>query len=324
MSKFILKSTLPNPNSKDLEVYEYISDTPDNGRELMLSLCKKNNSVNDILYKFIGKGASIHFIPYKKYGGCSHGDHNCFDEFNLFDVEKIKKGEGYYEIIYPALELHESNPSDTIQNNIINTEYNPKDIDTIQNNKVNVEYNESISDSDINIYNKKIQILLDVDGVINMICSPEDLNKYNDSKTFDIYGGYGNAIFNIKYRTSIINTIKKWYKYADIFWLTSWRDMARYRLAPVIGLPDFPLAPFYKGNIDEKISLDKPIIWIDDELNTYYQDNANKLKQKCIEKNIKYLFVTPNPVSGLNENDINIINDFILSSASLIGISFLD
>jgi len=191
----------------------------------------------------------------------------------------------------------------------------PNIIDKIKNNKGYFEIicpHVDIIPLNENNQDKKIVIFLDVDGVINMVCAPLD----KEYKKIDIYGGHGNKIFHIKYRDEVCDAIKKWGVDVQILWLTSWGIRARYRLAPMIGLPDFTNALCSKQTIDEYVYANcqgKAIIWIDDELNdTYgYLDTKKKLVKICELNNIKQICVSPNTDDGLTDDEITIINKFI-------------
>ena len=68
-------------------------------------------------------------------------------------------------------------------------------------------------------------------------------------------------------------------------WLTSWRDNARFNLAPALGIKDFPVAPFVKEGMTEEILTlqkfwERPIVWIDDEIGGELSGLAAGLQEK--------------------------------------------
>jgi len=93
-----------------------------------------------------------------------------------------------------------------------------------------------------------------------------------------------------------------------MYWLTYWKEHARFRLAPKLGIYDFQVAPFFKYNVHEYPDIDQyNIIWIDDELETDHNmtNCYNHLSQltsvlKICQKN------------GLTQKDIDKVNEYII------------
>lgn len=284
--KFIIKQSTFNPAS-DIVIFETIDINSENiksGFDLVYKLCEKNTNVNNILFNHINNGMSVHFINPDSNLSCANGENDLLYKFSEYDLEIILKNKGYFIIVYPETNILLS-PSPTIINKNIN----------------------------------KIKILLDVDGVINIVhyeYKKSDIDKYDCYKTIDMYAGFGNAVCKIRYRTAVCDAIRRWSQYAEILWLTSWVDMARYRLAPLIGLPDFKLAPFRKWFIHEQFNFDdelKGLIWIDDELNYMYKNNVKQMQQKCDENNVASLFVSTTETNGLSDEEIKLIDNFLIN-----------
>ena len=153
---------------------------------------------------------------------------------------------------------------------------------------------------------KKPLILLDVDGVINMIGRNDPHLLWPDSKTKkDVT--CNNCLYNIVYSPEMISRINAWNIEGEVQWLTTWNNDARIRLAPALGLNDFPVArnptTLSKPETFRKHAKNDPnraIIWIDDELlgwkrRVKEEDADDEHKLKYFRKNSAYV----SPVRGL-------------------------
>lgn len=112
---------------------------------------------------------------------------------------------------------------------------------------------------------RKPLIWLDVDGVI-------DINGQDASLT-DVQSlpqCYGNFLvdWGVRFSPQVVTELNRLATKCDIYWMTSWRDSARYRLAPAIGLDDFAVWPGAKGSYQFCDDFTRPLIWIDDHLDT--------------------------------------------------------
>lgn len=164
-------------------------------------------------------------------------------------------------------------------------------------------------------------ILLDVDGVINCFGY-----GYGDSMTTDknikVLAYAGNKMVGINYNQSVVDKINKLSETCKIYWATSWKHTARYRLAPLIGLNDFEVCSYIDKNL---IEWDFPmhylngrkVIWIDDQLG-YYLKSEREAKgvdivSSILEKNL--LLIIPESNKGLQDSHFQKIDDFISLSS---------
>lgn len=180
-------------------------------------------------------------------------------------------------------------------------------------------------------------ILLDVDGVINMMAvnivkdkygyknrTPIDLSElpFGDVTIVKVMGPRKEC--DIKYSPTVVSQINEWAEVAEVRWTTSWGRFAQTCLAPALGLKHFQMSRWGKWSSDfvtkglSADDLDRPIIWIDDELGGIekYADlmqSAAKLKE--VAKN-EVLLVETVQVPGLqlylSPNQIELIDAFIL------------
>jgi hypothetical protein len=188
------------------------------------------------------------------------------------------------------------------------------------------------------INNKKPLILLDVDGVINYYYAffNKTDNDYSNRKKYNIKNEtlHDDIIYDkyLYYSPTIVKTINEWSDKAEILWLTSWKESARTRLAPNIGLKDFECSILPEriekyGRLPKceaaymnflKNDEDRIIIWIDDELGHFKQCFNDGKTYEYINKDIdgKKIFYRNNtiyvsPFNGLCKEHIESINDIL-------------
>jgi hypothetical protein len=155
-------------------------------------------------------------------------------------------------------------------------------------------------------------IFLDVDGVINV---PDPDNKA--LKLVNIMGGFGDATFDIRYHPKIVKAVNDLSDLAEIRWLTSWHHKAKYRLGPTLGFKNFDVHHHskyslrYPEGMNEE-DLERPVVWIDDELEDTYgmMDHFNYVKG--IMKN-KLMGIAPEQKEGLTMGHIKKIREFLTS-----------
>jgi hypothetical protein len=149
-------------------------------------------------------------------------------------------------------------------------------------------------------------ILLDVDGVINMVHSKAGWNHVKNTR---VRG------FSINYCPSVINTLNRWVYsgLAEIRWLTTWDHHAQIKLAPELKLDYFPLGRTVKplkenshDHIVDKLTAvifcieenpNRPIVWIDDEISMMLRyspaGRENVIKLLSREDQKPFLAVSP-------------------------------
>lgn len=215
---------------------------------------------------------TVHIINKKSLSYCSHGDPNILEWSFITVSDIIKDPEAYrFEICYPS---YLPTPTDSI---IIIPKITPL-------------------------------LLLDVDGVMNIV----DFNN-EALKTVSIPNG--NTNFIIRYKPEIVVAVNELSKKVEIRWLTSWEHQARYRLAPIIGLNDFDVYHSSKYSlcrsgimtVDE---LERPVIWIDDELKDKFGIGSVYTYILSGMKN-KILPIAPDQTIGLTLEHIKQIEEFI-------------
>jgi hypothetical protein len=118
---------------------------------------------------------------------------------------------------------------------------------------------------------------LDVDGVVNGSMGSD---KVKIVRCFsDSYCAYG-----VSYSPQIVRELNRLARVCDLHWATMWGKAARFRLAPVLGFDDFNVWKGGKGNLDNVVNFDRPLIWIDDHLDprswdgAYVRNQAPKVK----------------------------------------------
>jgi hypothetical protein len=255
----------------DVELFE-------DGRSVFKSICNKSKDIFNQLGHLLSiidtqdHAITMHFIDSKMPSWTSHGTDDIMDKIPPY----IKWcDDDCIQIIYP-----------------------PK----------NDKYQLTITPLLSPMYTTTPILFLDVDGVINKI------RQYGSiESTFPIvtcYGGCGNMKFPICYDPLMLNMISILSHRVEIRWLTSWKSKTRFRLAPLLQLPDFTVSTYNKyhfANDLTKEDVSRPIIWIDDELTYTYSKQVEALKtitQQC-------LCIAPLLSTGLTLEHIEEINTFI-------------
>jgi hypothetical protein len=124
-------------------------------------------------------------------------------------------------------------------------------------------------------------LLLDLDGVINMtsLHKADQMKLYPDVVEISVYSFAHKRHFPFRYSPSVVNSINRWATRAEIRWATSWVHLARYIIAPLIGLHDFePICERSKRwhtvqDVPPE-TLRRSVIWIDDELERWGKDDV--------------------------------------------------
>jgi len=118
---------------------------------------------------------------------------------------------------------------------------------------------------------------LDVDGVVNGSMGSD---KVKMVRCFS----YSYCDYDLSFSPQIVRELNRLARVCDLHWATMWGKTARFRLAPVLGLDDFNVWKGGKGNLDNVVNFDRPLIWIDDHLDpyscdgTYVRNQAPKVK----------------------------------------------
>jgi hypothetical protein len=105
---------------------------------------------------------------------------------------------------------------------------------------------------------------LDVDGVVN---GSEGSDEQQTIACF----GWGMSSWPVRFSPQIVRELNRLSSVCDVHWATGWGKRARFRLAPAIGLNDFNVwndngSLDGKGTLDKVVNFNRPLIWIDDEL----------------------------------------------------------
>jgi hypothetical protein len=173
---------------------------------------------------------------------------------------------------------------------------------------------------------RKPIILLDVDGVINMLDNPynpiEKREWGSDIHITSAYNPERDMKYGLTYSKEMVRSINAWNKVAEVQWLTAWCEAAQTSVAPALGLDHFECARTYKQQTDldeeEKaktamriakyVGKDTLIIWIDDHLSRFIDDNNDEYAKKDLA-----IFKRPNtllicPPGLLTRANIELVN----------------
>jgi hypothetical protein len=113
-------------------------------------------------------------------------------------------------------------------------------------------------------------IWLDVDGVINPLEHVRDRFQEEFPDAVQVPCVCRDNEWPVMYSPTVVRKINEWSMVAEVRWLTTWTQSARYRLAPLLGLYDFEVCAFAKGQarcprVHRPGDLQRALIWIDDE-----------------------------------------------------------
>jgi hypothetical protein len=154
---------------------------------------------------------------------------------------------------------------------------------------------------------KKPVILLDVDGVINIIGTGKIWGDIQTKKVAT------NGEFNdVRYSPSMIDSINKWNARADIKWLTNWNEEAKLSLSPALGLYQFKMArtsDHYESKTETANRIAKEVgdktlmIWID-----------SAIESLADTPGMKKMYARPNtllisPDWGLSRDEVNLVDE---------------
>lgn len=190
----------------------------------------------------------------------------------------------------------------------------------------------SSSDSD----DERPVLLLDVDGVVNAVSTSPDCTLWPDelwrrhrvtdleANTWPILAGQP----VLDYLTAVHEQ-----GLAEVRWHTTWRASARLRLAPVLGLPDWPVAesPTWLPTQRDQAGRwwktatawrvvhieNRRLIWLDDDI-AFERTWPNSEIHGVLTGDV--LAVSPSQVLGLNRIDLREVDEFLgvdLSSSVL-------
>jgi hypothetical protein len=154
---------------------------------------------------------------------------------------------------------------------------------------------------------KKPVILLDVDGVVNIVGTGKIWGDIQTKKVAT------NGEFNdVRYSPSMIDSINKWNVRADVKWLTNWNEEAKLSLSPALGLYQFKMArtsDHYESKIETANRIAKEVgdktlmIWIDSEIESLADTPG-----------MKKMYARPNtllisPEWGLSRDEVNLVDE---------------
>ena len=169
-------------------------------------------------------------------------------------------------------------------------------------------------------------LLLDIDGVLNAYKhdpkkAPLPAHAYQDLTSYSVstVGGRAFTFWTSPTLISEINALDA-SGTVEIAWLTTWQYQANACVSPVLGLPQFPVAADQGGRFSdyywkpraasEALTLDRPIIWIDDV------ENAESVRKEYEESDIPHLLIAPDSRHGLLPGDIAAVKEFIAHHAA--------
>lgn len=160
-------------------------------------------------------------------------------------------------------------------------------------------------------------LLLDVDGVVNAISRRPPKTFWPEWVTTT--ANAGNADYPILASRAVLDFLTAVHErgLADVRWHTTWREAARSSLAPVLGLPDWPIAeaPEFEGNhggygshkfseqprwwklaAAERVLADTEVdlIWLDDDI-----DFEPGVRRSGLRGSTRVLAISPHSNVGL-------------------------
>lgn len=162
-----------------------------------------------------------------------------------------------------------------------------------------------------------MRIFLDVDGVLNACCHPDDLpdGQWNDFQVASCMG------FRILYSPRMGDALRG--LGAEIIWLTTWQDHANQWISPLFGWPHFEVIRrperyqeqgWWKSELLQAYVAENPgpFVWIDDDF-AYGRMRGEVSWLDSLE--YPYLAICPEVNRGLTDQHIQEIKDFMIASA---------
>lgn len=156
---------------------------------------------------------------------------------------------------------------------------------------------------------------LDVDGTIaTLVDKASDFSDPRVSWTEDPATGE-------RYNPDVVGWVHELSALAEVRWLTAWTESARTKLAPALGLPDFPAVQFRDHrhkDLDWKHSAivaqltdepRRPVLWVDDEI--HYRDTYSQLMVLALAKGVPFFAVQPTLSDGITEAHMLRIREFL-------------
>ncbi len=166
-------------------------------------------------------------------------------------------------------------------------------------------------------------ILLDVDGVVNAVGRTS--RYWSDAVTIEklscTYPDGEIKEFKILYSPTVVRKINKWAdeNRAEIMWLSSWDDRANKFFAPAVGLNQFAVGRedgAFKLDAIKNQPPDRIVIWIDDTLTTFLNDNQyDEVYMKGVFKRPNTLLMAPR--NGLIKEHLDLISR-VLKNPSIV------
>ena len=163
--------------------------------------------------------------------------------------------------------------------------------------------------------NKKPLVLLDVDGVINALCSEDDTPPDFDDWDY-VECGFSPIRYSKKLLKQLIGLD------LDIHWLTTWGNAANEHLAPLFGWDPLPVIEraghdrlagpngWWKSSAAHQFvnAQNRPFIWIDDDLDYSINEGDVPWLEDCT---IPHLIVSPDARTGISVADFDKMRQFI-------------
>lgn len=162
-------------------------------------------------------------------------------------------------------------------------------------------------------------LLLDIDGVLNAYryrpgATPMPADAFTDLRRFAVTADHGET-FTFWVSPSLIEQVIALAQQVEIAWLTTWQDQANHRVAPVLGLPTFPVAArgedsgrwdsdWKAGAAVEALSLGRPLIWVDDT------EIGPRSRQAFAASGVVHQLIAPDARVGLTRADLEAMTRF--------------
>jgi len=160
-------------------------------------------------------------------------------------------------------------------------------------------------------------IIIDFDGVINPMAQMPWEAVWDDmvDSSFTEAMGYRTPI---TYSPTVVQFFHDIREFADVVWLTTWKDDTRF-FPEAFGFPDIPwldeipgkfIRDWWKADVIATLPRDRKILWIDDEI-PLHEDSEEQILIRSFQGMLSC--IVPTTSIGLTPDDIQKIANFVRS-----------
>lgn len=168
---------------------------------------------------------------------------------------------------------------------------------------------------------EKAIMLLDIDGVINML-GPQvkKAPKWTNFKSSKING------YPFHWSPTVVDKLNEWTddNLVEVRWLTTWDMRAQTFVTPALALRNFSLARDPALNLSKLFAAtriaqaepNRPIVWIDDDMASFFKPTDMENISYWMRRE-KTMLVVPNALMGLEPEDLEAIEKFLRNPTSV-------